>query len=299
MLGRCPYCDFNVNIIDTGYCQNCNNELIVVNDGIYLRELYDMVLDLSESIDDTINNIYVSREEIENDFSNLGGFALLSPQDKEKQRNNVRSAIKSLIDFADSIYAFYEDPNQLQILKTMDPVFGDMEQKINKALSLTREHVALLTKYEKRLISEVDSNFTTEEEVAFYHNNIDDFLNNMMNINNQLEDILHNQKDLSELRNNLQLQNNFLNDIINMEKGLMDFKKILNNFLNNKESLDNIRKYDDKYGSIDDKINTSLTKIDEFLNKATKIKDFVNNTHNNTEDDDKEIPLNKGRVIDL
>ena len=79
----------------------------------------------------------------------------------------------------------------------------------------------------------------------------------------------------------------------------MDFKKILNNFLNNKESLDNIRKYDDKYGSIDDKINTSLTKIDEFLNKATKIKDFVNNTHNNTEDDDKEIPLNKGRVIDL
>lgn len=297
MQGRCPYCNSNVNIVNTGFCQNCNNELTVADGGIYLKELYDLVFNLSESIDDTINSIYVSRKEIENNFSNPEGFALLSPQEKEEQRNDLISARKSLVNFTDSIYAFYEDPVQLQILKTMDSVFGDMEQKINKALVLSREHIALLNKYENMLISEDNSNVTTETAVAVYHNNIDDFLNKIMITDNQIENILKSQKELLELRNNMQLQREFLKDISDTEKGLTDFKKTLNDFLNNREALDNIRKYDDKYGSVDDKINTSLTKIDEFFNKTAKIKDFIDSTHDTG--DDKEIPLNKGRVIDL
>ena len=47
-----------------GICSNCNNELVVINNKIYIKNLYESLYAMNDSINTTMEDAQTTKEEI-------------------------------------------------------------------------------------------------------------------------------------------------------------------------------------------------------------------------------------------
>ena len=218
---------------------------------------------------------------------------MLSKSEKQKILNDISTQKKALVNFTDSLYDIVNDPIQVQALKSMDDIFGDMETKLNDALLMAREQMVITTQYESLVKSDDYKNTNAEFEVREYHEIIDNFYNGLLE-----EDIDDFEESKHELDCNPQLQDTFLNNVLDTEKELISTKGILLNEFTT-EKLYYLKQYDDVCGDIEEKLQRTYSKMDEILEVIDRIKTYINSLKNKEEVEDSNLPLNNGRVLDL
>lgn len=289
----CPFCGNNLNIDEDGICSNCNNELVVINNKIYIKNLYESLYAMNDSINTTMEDAQTTKEEIEFYLNHPSRIFMLSKSEKQKILNDISTQKKALVNFTDSLYDIVNDPIQVQALKSMDDIFGDMETKLNDALLMAREQMVITTQYESLVKSDDYKNTNAEFEVREYHEIIDNFYNGLLE-----EDIDDFEENKHELDCNPQLQDTFLNNVLDTEKELTSTKEILLNEFTT-EKLYYLKQYDDVCGDIEEKLQRTYSKMDEILEVIDRIKTYIHSLKNKEEVEDSNLPLNNGRVLDL
>ena len=136
----CPNC-FS-NLVNENYCTNCNRELIKVNNRILDKELYFNVKNVYERINNFIENAVVTEKEIDDNMASQAFFNDLNTNKNNKTfiLNQIDESLKSVNDFDNSIANFLNDKNALDVLYSMEDIFGDSNKLINSA----KYHIDLL-----------------------------------------------------------------------------------------------------------------------------------------------------------
>ena len=68
MFYNCPFCGNNLNMDEGGICSNCNNELVVINNKIYIKNLYESLYAMNDSINTTMEDAQTTKEEMDTNF---------------------------------------------------------------------------------------------------------------------------------------------------------------------------------------------------------------------------------------
>ena len=67
-----------------GICSNCNNELVVINNKIYIKNLYESLYAMNDSINTTMEDAQTTKEEIEFYLNHPSRIFMLSKSEKQK-----------------------------------------------------------------------------------------------------------------------------------------------------------------------------------------------------------------------
>ena len=295
----CPNCGNSIDI--EKFCSKCGVELVYVNDSVVTLENYNSVLDVHERIDKFIEVNESTEITIKNDLNNSELFDGLkkSPAAITFLLNDMDETENTLITFRDSIYDILKNSSNMDFIRSMNNVFGDIDIKFNKALQAIDRNLNYISEY-KTKINNIKKNPDNDEsniiEPEEFIVQIDDMISNLILSNKELEQNLVNQDSLSELRNDKESRDIFKNTINQTKIETQLFKNQLEEYLKDRTIMDALHAYDEKYGDVEEKITKCIEEIDKsFINmdKFIKIMDNMESTSEN------KISLNDNRKLDL
>lgn len=295
----CPNCGNGVS--SENYCPNCGVELVYVDNHVLIKEYYLEVKDVHDNMDNflsasknSLNTLkdYVDSAnlllEFNNDFSLIDEFL-----------SNLNYAKTSMINFRNTIAETLDDESRIEYLRSMNYIFGDVDSKINECLSLIEDYLDYINIFTKK-IEYYDSKSDYEDSdiisVEEYHSRIDEMISNMNRLYELFDTQIKQQEIYEELRNDVEERESFKENINESLNSVNDFEKTLDEYLQPKK-LKELKKFDNQYGDIEDKMIECKTKISETRNILFKCLDMINNIEKPKID--KNIKLNNKRVIDL
>lgn len=161
----CPNCGED---IPEGYdfCSNCGEEVVIVNNTICLKTVYDMInrlltplenieaeaLNLEELIKENIND---SNHYIEMRNNVEGKEVILNGLDESKaQLLPIKKEIEDLMD----------NTNNMNDFKSLTPIFGDIESRMKYMQSLLTYVLTLIEEYRNKIHQECDINQTDNNQ---------------------------------------------------------------------------------------------------------------------------------------
>ena len=213
--------------------------------------------------------------------------------------NDMDETENTLITFRDSIYDILKNSSNIDFIRCMNNVFGDIDIKFNKALQVIDRNLNYIDEY-KNKINNIKNNPDNDEsdiiEPEEFIVQIDEMISNLILSNKELEQNLVNQDSLSQLRNDKEVRDNFRNTLNQTKIPTQLFKTQLEEYLKDRTIMDALHAYDGKYVNVEEKITKCIEEIDNsFINmdKFIQIMDNIEST------DDSKISLNDKRKLDL
>ena len=295
----CPNC-FS-NLVNENYCTNCNRELIKVNNRILDKELYFNVKNVYEHINNFIENAVVTEKEIDDNMASQAFFNDLNTNKNNKTfiLNQIDESLKSVNDFDNSIANFLNDKNALDVLYSMEDIFGDSNKLINSA----KYHIDLLinklNSY-KKTIEENNEVVPDEAEIQKIYNQLDDFKESVLVVENEVNNVIHNQESLDLLRYDSKEREHIQNLIKNAYDSYDYIEENINDVLNDENKLSYFSFYDYKYGSIQDKMTDVLQLINNSREDIGKLVSFIDSVEKNIDNCKNSNDDNlTGRRVDL
>lgn len=155
----CPNCKGEIM---KGYnsCPNCGTEIVIINDTICPKSLYESLPDVLNSLDKVEREAIESKEYIEENINNPEHYNTLKNNQELKNEQITRTldVKKNSEDLSQVLKSMLDSPSELNILKSLEPIFGESETKIRHTYSILTELLTLIDKY----LDKIESDENTE-----------------------------------------------------------------------------------------------------------------------------------------
>lgn len=142
---------------------------------------------------------------------------------------------------------------------------------------------------------------TQHEDVSHLYNSLEKVEESALVLKKEINDNLNNENFFAELQNNPEEQKELLNNITTSKSQLKGFEDTINETLDNPARMNYLKNMNNVFGDGKTKIKHTCSLIEEILSLLDMYEEAVtSNTYYNKEDeDDKSIPLNDDRILDI
>lgn len=164
----CPNCKGEI-IEGYSSCPNCGTEIVIINDTVCPKSLYESLPDVLNSLDKVEKEAIESKKYIEANINNPEHYINLenNQEFKNEQMTRTLDVKENSKELSQVLKSILDSPSELDTLKSLEPIFGESETKIRHTYIILTELLTLIDKY----LDRIDSDENTE-------NNNDKTINN-------------------------------------------------------------------------------------------------------------------------
>lgn len=272
---NCPNCD--CKLLRENYCQNCNRQLMRVNNRIVDKIMFNEAKNVHEKIQTFIDSA-VNTERLIDENINSPDFYNSLNLDENKRKSiltQMDDALNSILIFKEKLYnEIINDKNTYDYLISMDEILGDSSDLIKSADYHANFLINRINEYKVKINTNTQI-IADENIVKQLHNTLDNYNNMLFDVENNVGYTLHNQESLDELRYDENQRRNIKELILNAYDSYDLMTDDVNSLLSDESKLRYFACYDYKYGNSREKLERILERIEKSKVDLKKLEKYI------------------------